>query len=194
MEQRAALLLRTRGAGFEDAVDVVFGNSAAGNRNRRIEGLRADAAAGDIDDDAFDLHAGHAFGRIDGAADRSLRLIEVDDDAALYADRALMADAENAAAMGAAAQAVRRFHRFEPRDEANDLRRADVENRQQDSLAGGQGAHARRQQMQRHVWPPFLFGRCTSSSMRACATSCGRVAISRPGTRKSRERTSLSST
>ena len=44
--------------------------------------LRADPATGDIDDDAFDLNAGHALRRIDCTADRAFRGLKIDDDAA----------------------------------------------------------------------------------------------------------------
>ena len=53
------------------------------------------------DDDAVDLNAGHAFGGVDRVADGALRLVHVDDEPVLDAERALMADAEHADAMRA---------------------------------------------------------------------------------------------
>ena len=88
--------------------------------------LRADPAAGDVDDDALDLHAGHALGRIDRPADRAFRGFEIDDHPALQARRTLMADAEDAAAMGASPQSLRCISRIEFGDQADDFRGPDI--------------------------------------------------------------------
>ncbi len=79
----------------------------------------AEPSAGDGDDDALDLQAGHALGRVDRGADRALGLLHVDDDAALEAPGALMADAEDAAAMREAA--ALRGVGLEPGDDAGDF-------------------------------------------------------------------------
>src|SRR5690606_41723112 len=71
--------------------------------------------------------------------------LQVDDDAALEAERALMADAEHAHLMRAAAQHVGVARRQQLRDEAHHLAGADVEHRQERALGGGEGLQARRQ-------------------------------------------------
>ncbi len=53
------------------------------------------------DDDAVDLNAGHAFGRVDRLADGAFGLVHVDDEPVLDAQRPLVADAEHADAMRA---------------------------------------------------------------------------------------------
>ena len=94
-----------RGAGFEHAVNVGFADTArpaiATLASKRCE---REPAARRIDDHAFDLDAGHPLRRVDGEADRVFDRVEVDDGAALDPARALMPDAEDAAAMRAPAQ------------------------------------------------------------------------------------------
>ena len=92
---------------------------------------------------------------------------EIDDRAALDAVRALMADAEHLAAMGAAAQRRRRLHRRQPRDQADDLRRADVEHRQDRALARRDLAHARRERPEGHCCASFFLGACASAQASA---------------------------
>ena len=73
-------------------------------RDLGVEQLRAEPSAGRVEDDAFDLDAGHALGRVDGEPDRFLGGVHIDDGAALDAARALMPDAEDPAPMRASAQ------------------------------------------------------------------------------------------
>ena len=92
----------------------------------------------------FDGDAGHALGRVDGKADRLLGGVEIGDDARLDAARALVADAEHLDRMGAAAQRLARFARLarrQPRDQAADLARSDVEDRD-DGRPARQRAHS----------------------------------------------------
>ena len=129
---------------FENAMDIVLGHGLASQSRLGVEALRGQKAAGHVDDDAADLDARHALGRIDRQPHRMLRGLKVDDGAAFDAARTLMPDAEHLAAMGAATQRLRRLHRRQPRDQADDLRRADVENRKNGALAGRNLPHARR--------------------------------------------------
>ena len=55
-------------------------------------------------DDAFDLNAGHALRRIDGEPDGFFGFVEIDHGPGLDPERTLVTDAENAAAVGPAAQ------------------------------------------------------------------------------------------
>ena len=82
---------------------------------------------------------------------------KIDHCAAFDAVRPLMADAEHLAAVGAPAQRLRRLHRRQPRDQANDLRSADVEHRQQGALARRDLAHARGERLS--SWLGALLGR-----------------------------------
>ena len=77
---------------------------------------------------------GHAFGGVHREADGGLGLVHVDDHAALDAARTLMADAEDAGAMGAAAQHVGGFGRDQLGDQADDLGGADVEHAENRAL------------------------------------------------------------
>ena len=88
--------------------------------------------------------------------DGVLGCLEIDDRAALHAARALVADAEHLAAVGAPAQRARRLHRRQPRDQADDLRRADVENRQ-NRAAFWRGFAACAAGAAERSWLPFLF-------------------------------------
>ncbi len=166
MQHRLALLLRPRGAGLEHAMHIGFGNGTLADPHRRLVMLRADPAAGDVDDDALDLHAGHALGRIDRAADRPFRGFEIDDHAALQTGRTLMADAENPAAVGAPAQGLRGLDRIELGDETDDFRRPDIERRQNGRLTRGESTHARRLA---HVRAPFAFDFGANAAARAAA-------------------------
>ena len=110
-------------------MDIGVAHGAAKHIDFRLEMLAGKPAAGGRDNDAFDLDTGHAFGSVDRNANRGFRLLHVDDLAALHAARALMADAENPAAMRAATQRVGGFERHQPRDQARDLARAHIEHR-----------------------------------------------------------------
>ena len=111
-------------------------------RHAGVEIGRAEAAAGIGDDDALDLHAGHAFGGVDREPDGGFGLVHVDDDAALDAARPLMADAEDAGAMGASAQHVRGLGRDQLGDQADHLGGADVEHAEDRALARRDRLHA----------------------------------------------------
>ena len=137
---------------------VLLADGFAVQRDVGAEAARGQAPARHVDDDAADLDARHALGRVNGQARGVLRRQEVDDLAALDAVRALMADAEHLASMGAPAQRLRRLHRRQAGDQANDLRGADVEHRQNGAFARRDLAHARRERPEAHGWAPF-FGR-----------------------------------
>ena len=135
--QHGPALTRHGGAGgFEHAVDIVVRHGLAADRHLGAVVLRRQAAARDVDDDGSDLDAGHALGRVDGETDRVLRLFHVHHGAALDAARALVADAEDAAPVGAAGQGVGSLGRVQLGDQAGDLGRADVEHAQ-DARCGG---------------------------------------------------------
>ena len=120
--------------------------SSPGKLDARRVGLAGEPAAGDVDDQRFDGDAGHALGGVDGEADRLLGGVEIGDDPRLDAARALMADAEHLDRMGAAAAAPRPADRswLQPRDQAADLGRADVEDRDDRAVAAGRAASGRR--------------------------------------------------
>ena len=145
-----------RGGGLEHVMNVVLGDGLAAQLRVRAVALRSQPPAGHVDDDAADLDAGHALGRVDRRGARLLRRLKIDDRAALHAARALMADAENLAAMGAPAQRLGRLHRRQAGDQAHDLGGADVEHRENGALAGRNLAHARSERSQAHGWAPFL--------------------------------------
>ena len=96
-----------RGGSFEHVVDVVFGDGLAAQLRIRAVAARREPAAGHVDDDAADLDAGHALGRVNGQAHGMLRRMKIDHRAALDAVRALMADAEHLAAVRATRAAPR---------------------------------------------------------------------------------------
>ena len=171
-----------RGRSFEHVVDVVFGDGLAAQLRIRAVAARSKAPAGHVDDDAADLDAGHALGRVDGQAYGMLRRMKIDDRAALDAVRALMADAEHLAAVGATAQSLGRLHRRQARDQAHDLGSADVEHRENGALARRDLTHARSERFQAHGWAPFLAA--WASAQAAAASSVNRT-NTLPGTRKS---------
>ena len=107
MQHGAPVAAAARRAGLEHAMDVGLRHGAAAERDLGVEQLRAEPAAGGVDDDAFDLDAGHPLGRVDGEPDRLFGRVHVDDGAALDAARTLMPDAKNPAAMRASAQGLR---------------------------------------------------------------------------------------
>ena len=174
---------------LEDPLHVLLADAFAVQRDVGAEAARGQAPARHIDDDAADLDARHALGRVNGQARGVLRRQEIDDLAALDAVRALMADAEHLASMGAPAQRLRRLHRRQAGDQANDLRGADVEHRQNGALARRDLAHARRERPEAHGWAPFL---AAWLSAHASAASSDKRRNARPGTRKSTARMSRS--
>ena len=110
----------------------------------RLEMLRAEAAAGHVDDDRLDLDLRHPLGGVDRLADRPFGGFEIDDGTALEAVRALMSDADDAGEMGPSAQGGESLGRLELGDEADDLARADVEHREDGAPARGERFHTRR--------------------------------------------------
>ena len=130
MQHRAALARVPAAGRFEHAMHVAVAHRLAAQRDVGVVDARAEPAAGHVDDDGLDLHPGHALGGIDREPDRLLGRLEVDDRAALHAARALVADADDAGAMRAAAQRLASVDRRQPGDQADDLAGADVEHRQ----------------------------------------------------------------
>ena len=130
------------GRRLEHPVDVALADSLAAQANFGFEEMRGQPAARHVDDDAVDLDPRHALGGVDRKADRALGRVEIDDRARFHAARALMADAEHPAAMGALAQRRRSVHRRQARDQADDLGGADVEHRQDGDLRGAIAACA----------------------------------------------------
>src|ERR1700729_744226 len=100
-----------------------------------------------------------------------------------------MTDAQHLAAMGSPAQRLRRLHRRQARDQADDLGGADVEHRENGALARRDLAHARSERFQAHGWAPFL---AVWVSAQALAASSVNRANTRPGTRKSSASASFS--
>ena len=82
-------------------MNIVFGDFAAANDAFRLKMLRGQSAARRRDNDALHLHAGHALGGVDGLPDRGVGGVHVDHEAVLHAQRALMANANDANAMRA---------------------------------------------------------------------------------------------
>src|SRR5207248_8635582 len=80
-----------------------------------LDDARSGEAAGQVDEDALDLLAGHFLGGMDGAANGISDRLEIDDRAAADAARDLVADAQDA----------RRC--LDPCDKAAYFGRADVE-------------------------------------------------------------------
>ena len=89
--------------GLKHPLDVVLGHSLAAQRNLGAATARGEAPAGHVDDDASDLDARHAFGCVDREPRGVFRRLQIDHCAALDPDRALVADAEHLAAVGAPA-------------------------------------------------------------------------------------------
>src|SRR3954465_5930637 len=132
---------------------------------------------------------------MDRLANRALGRLEVHDRAALQAERALMADADDAGQMGAAAQRLGGLDRQQLRDEADDLARADVQNGQRRAPARGGRLETGRQPLgqQAHLSAPlprvcFFF----IASVRAEAASSVNRTTTRSDMRRSTAITSLS--
>ena len=155
--QNSSSVARIRGGrSFQHPMDIVLGNRFAAQGDLGVKALRRQEAARHVDDNAADLDARHALGRINCEARRMFRPLKIDDGAALDSVRTLMADPKNLAAMGAAAQRAGRFHRRQSRDQTNDLRGAGVENRQNRALALRNLPHARRRRPEAHGCAPFF--------------------------------------
>ncbi len=171
-----------RGCGLQHPVDVVLRHRLAAQSNLGVEPLRRQESAGHVDDHAADLDPGHPLGRVDREPGRMLGRLQIDDRSALDPVRALMADAENLAAVGAPAQRGRRLHRVEPRDQTDDFRGADVENREDRRLAGGiclmRGGSGRKVMAR-----PFSSARAPRSRPRPSPASAGRRPDRAPASR-----------
>src|SRR5271155_1394655 len=167
----------------------MVGDGLAPQSRVGAEAARAQAAARHVDDDAADLDAGHALGRVDRKTRSAFRRLQIDHRAALDAVRALMADAQHLASVGSPAQRLRRLHRRQAGDQAHNLGSPDVEHRENGALARRNLAHPRRERREVHGWAPLL---AAWPSAQAAAASSDRRANTRPGTRKSSARTSFS--
>src|SRR5229473_6293477 len=104
-------------AALEDLAHVAIGDLVAPHADFRLDDARGGIAARQVGDGAPYRFTGHLLGGVYGIADRIGGGIEIDDRSALHAARDLMADAEDARLV------------FDPRDEAADLGRADVDRR-----------------------------------------------------------------
>ena len=132
VEDGAALGIDRLPAGVEQSVDILGRDAAAADRDLDPGDVADQPAGGKADEHLVDLGAGDALGLLDRLADRDLALLHVGDEAALDAAAFALAGAEDAqfavlARLG---------------DQGADLRRADVERR--DQIAGrrlGRAAH-----------------------------------------------------
>ena len=156
MQHRAAGVGARRRGRFEHAVDFALADRLAAQRDLGVEQLRRQPAARHVDDDAVDFDPRHPFGGVDRQANRVLGGVEIDDRARLDPARALMADAEHAAAMGAVGQRFGGPGRRQSRDQADHLRRADVEHRQDGRFLRRQLPHARRERAEGHGEAAFF--------------------------------------
>ena len=142
----------------------IFADRLAQRGDLGGEQPRGQTTAGQIDDDALEFDAGHSLGGVDRQPNGALGGVEIDDRAGLDPARALMSDAQNLAAMRSPARCVRALDRREASDQANDFRRADVEDRKHRALAGRDLAQARRQRLEHHGAAPFLARACGARS------------------------------
>jgi hypothetical protein len=111
MQDRPAMFGFGRRRGGQDVVEVPLSDSLASERGVRALATRAEAPAGHVDDDAADLDPRHPLGRVDREPSGVLRRLKIDHRAAFDPARALVADAEHLASVGAPAQRVGRLHR-----------------------------------------------------------------------------------
>src|SRR5205085_2629578 len=82
-------------AALQYLAHVAVADFAMAEINLRLDDARAGKPARQVDDDPFDLFAGHFLRRMDGVADRMTGRFEIDDRAAPDAARDLVADAED---------------------------------------------------------------------------------------------------
>ncbi len=177
------------GAGrLQHPMDVIVGDRLAAHRDLGAVMLRREPAARHVDDDAGDLHARHAFRRIDGQPDGAFGFVHVDDRAALDAAGALMADPEDAAAVRPPRKQVRGLGRRQLGDQAGDLRRADIEHAEQGALAHRQWTHPARHETEAHVGFALALGLLARAAARSAAASSESRAVIRPGIRRSIDR------
>ena len=92
-------------------------------------------------------------------ADGFFGLGEIDHAAGLHAARGGMAEADHLDGVAAAGQDLLRRMRLEPRDQADDLARADVERGDERAAPRRDRLHLRRQAVMEgvHASPPFFF-------------------------------------
>jgi hypothetical protein len=109
--------------------------------------LGEQAPAGEVDDHRLDLDLRHPLRRVNRLADRRFGCLQIDDNAALQADGALMPDPEDPREMCAPSERLDLVDRLQLRDDSDDLAGSNVENRQDGALARGQRLQAWRQTM-----------------------------------------------
>ena len=161
----------------------------------RIEMLRAEPAARQVDDDGLDLDLRHPLGRVDGLADGGLGGLEVDDAPPLRPSERWWPMPMMRATMRAAAQRFDLVDGLQLGDEADDLARADVEHREGRALARRERLQARRQTVtarRSRVDSLAALGFFFIASARADAASSVSRTTTRSGMRRSIARTSLS--
>src|SRR5262249_13165143 len=127
-------------------------------------------------------------GGIDGAADRILRLHQIDDRAGFGPARQRMAEADYLNGMAAPRQNLLRTMRTKPADQADHFARADVERGDHDAAARRDRLHLRRHAVAKrvHASPPFFFfALALSASSRACAAASDKRTVTRSGRRRS---------
>ena len=112
--------------------------------DRRSVDVRTDATGGNIDDQALDREARHALGRIDGEAHDVFNRIEIGDHAGLDAMRTLVPETDHLDIMRAARQHGGFTARRQASDNADDLGRTDIENRNDMRPLGRQRPGARK--------------------------------------------------
>ncbi len=117
MDHFAAVALRPGAALGDHAADVALLDCAAADRPLHVQQPAFRLTAGEVDGDLVQPGVGHILGLADGGADRTLRLVQVDDAAAAHALAAVPAEAEHAqAAVG-----------FLTANQADNLGAADIE-------------------------------------------------------------------
>ena len=107
----------------------------------------------------FNLDRRHALGAIDGLADRLFGLGEIDHTARLGAARGRMAEADHLDGMAPAGQHLLRRMRPQPRNQAGDLARADIERGNKRAAPRRDRLHLGRKAVMEgaHASPPFFF-------------------------------------
>jgi hypothetical protein len=104
MQDRSSGLPVSQRRSLEHPLNVVLGDGLAAQRRAGAAATRGEAPARHVDDDAADLDPRHALGRVDGHPRGVFRRPQIDHGAALDAGRALVADAQHLASVGAAVQ------------------------------------------------------------------------------------------
>ena len=151
------------------------------------EQFAGEPAGRDRQHDRFDLDRRHALGAIDGLTDGFLGLRQIDHAAGLHAARAGMAEADHFDGVGPARQHLLRRMRPQPRDQAGDLARSDIERGDERAAPRRDRLHLRRQAVMEgiHALPSFFFFLSLSASSRACAAAGESRTVTRSGSRRS---------